>query len=331
MTHTSRLVRFERWAGRILKLKTRNSIKLATAALGAVVLFGGAFKSAEYIFRVLGRASIDAGEVAKIRKDVENQRDTISSVARDANAAREQMQKAFDLSTNAQSRAEEARTKTADIAGLVEEANKGVIEIKRTAEFSFLLARVTADDRIAFDELRGIANQQFHEFHDLALAAVLRVVGDLGRTAVFSNNINWTTMGVDTNTVDWEELMAVFHDAPVFNKPHLVSGIAALDRFPKYDRLSFLDTVIRSATSVEVLEAACRAMNRDAKIDRNVYAYRSYLEWWTVHARDYSSASEPVTSEPSIESYDSEWPDVSLNQIILEQPLRMMIVYQWPR
>lgn len=162
--------KIERLAGRLLKVKERKIVILLASVLALVVLFGTAWEKSQPFVRLFRKASTDAGEIVKIRKDVEQQRDAIAVITREANAAHAEMNKAIQLSADAQRRSEEAETKASEIAGLAEEARAELDRMKATTDFSFLLACASADDRNAFDELLKDA-QQTGPFRELALKA----------------------------------------------------------------------------------------------------------------------------------------------------------------
>ena len=109
--------------------------------------------------------------------------------------------------------------------------------------------------------------------------------------------IDWSKLGVDPNTIDFEQLKIIFESRPTFDQPIILDGIAGLDRLPKAERLTFFRDVIQTTKSLIVLHAACFAMNKEAKIDRNIIAYRDYLQWWVEHIRDYTPAADPFSPE----------------------------------
>jgi len=254
---------------------------------------GSAAEGIRKIISPFVRATQDASEVAKIRKDVEQQRDAIALIARDANTARAEMSDIAALSKAAKAQADEVLASGKVVQHLAEEAAESVRQISTTSDFAFLLARASADDRNAFDELLALAEQPSHPFHELAQAAVVRIAGDFMTSPTLKPHIDWAKVGVDPNTVDFEELKAIFASRPKFDQPLILDGIANLDRLPKPERLTFFRDVIKSTKSLIVLNAACFATNKEAKIDKNIIAYRDYLVWWVDHIRDYTPAADP--------------------------------------
>lgn len=284
--------RLEHWADRILKVKERKLAIFFGSLLALIILLGTAWEKSQPFVRLFTRASADAGEIAKIRKDVEQERDTIGIIAHDANAVRSEMERAVALSDDAKKKSEEATQKAAEITNLVRSANEGVEKIRTTSDFSFLLARAAADDRKAFDQLRQLADEPSYEFHNLALAAMVRIAGDLGTTTMLSGGLDWKRVGADPATTDLEDLKALFNSQPAFNKTGILEAIWHEQRFSKYDRLSFLYEVLKSTESIVVLNAACRAMNEETKLNKNIIGYPMYLLWWDEHGSEYAGVRD---------------------------------------
>jgi hypothetical protein len=283
-------------AGKALAWVRENKIiSLVVALLAGLVLLGNAADGIRKIVSPFFRATQDASEVARIRKEVEQQRDAIAIIARDANAARSEMSDIAALSKAAKTQADEVLASSKVVQHLAEEAAQSVKQISTTSDFAFLLARASADDRKGFDELLALAEQPSHPFHELAQSALVRIAGDFMTLPVLKPQIDWSKVGADPNTVDFEELKAIFASRPTFDQPLILDAMANLDRLPKAERLTFFRDVIKSTKSLIVLNAACFAMNKEAKIDKNIIAYRDYLVWWVEHIRDYTPAADPPT------------------------------------
>jgi hypothetical protein len=82
-------------AGQIdyLRVKERKLVILLASILAALVLVGTVWEKSQPFLRLFQRASSDAGEISKIRKEVEQQRNTIAVIARDANNAHAEMER----------------------------------------------------------------------------------------------------------------------------------------------------------------------------------------------------------------------------------------------
>jgi hypothetical protein len=252
--------------------------------LAGIILIGTAWEKSKPFLQLFQRASKDADEITKIRKDVEQQRETIAAVARDATNAHE-------LSAQAKETSDQARKQASEIGVLVQQAGGAVETIRTTADFAFVLARAAADDRKAFDELLAIImNQPSQQFYDLAIAASARIAGEFD--TAFESTVNWQKLGLDPKKLEFEEMKNLFESQPAFMKPAILTELAKQDRFSKYDRLTFLRDVIKSTTSISVLNAACKAMNQEAKIDKNIIGYQFYLDWWFDHIREYSEVAD---------------------------------------
>jgi hypothetical protein len=259
---------------------------LLAAILGGIILVGTAWEKSAPFVHIFNRASADAGEISKIRKEVEQQRDTIGVIAREANTAHAEMEQALLLSKEANASSDEAARKSEQITRLAKQATGGVERIKSTLDFSFLLAQASADDRKSFEELSKVAKDEDNQFHELALKAIIRIAGDLGSS--LGSSVDWKRIGIDPATITFGDLKELFDTRPAFDKPGILAELWHQERFPKFDRLSFLYDVIKSTDSILVLNAACRAMNEECKINKNIIGYADYLKWWLDHAGEYA-------------------------------------------
>src|SRR4029077_16564811 len=147
------LNRLEKWADRILSIKERKLVLLVVSILGGIILLGTAWEKSAPFVGLFQRASSDAGEIAKIKKDVEQQRDLIAAVARDATTARNQMDEAVRLSSDAKRKSDAA-------TGSLKKTGEELDTVRKRSEFSLLLARANADERKAFDELIDAADNE---------------------------------------------------------------------------------------------------------------------------------------------------------------------------
>jgi len=132
------------------RVKERKLVILLASILAALVLVGTAWEKSQPFLRLFQRASSDAGEISKIRKEVEQQRNTITVIARDANNAHAEMEKALKLSSDAEKNSAEATRKTSEMTKLVSQASDALGEIKTTSDFAFLCSEkpgLAADTR----------------------------------------------------------------------------------------------------------------------------------------------------------------------------------------
>jgi hypothetical protein len=304
---SSALTRFEARAGKILEIRKLNSVKLVAAIGGLLILVGGVFKAAEEIFRFIGKAPIDASEIAKIRKEVEQQRDTIGAVARDANAAHDDAKNAAELSQQAKTTLQTATKTAGEARDLVARANAEADRLRQTSTFALLLSKAQADDRKALEELMQIAQDEKHPFHDEAFKAVQRIVADLDSRLVGS--FDWKRFGVDRPNASFNELRDMFNTRPVFDRPAILIDIAHEQRFGKFERFAFVYDLLKNTDSLMVLDAACTAMREEAKMNYNVLGSENYIRWWEDHAAEYAGVEEYKPTDNL--SRPEDWPNVS--------------------
>ncbi len=55
----------------------------------------------------------------------------------------------------------------------------------------------------------------------------------------------------------------------------------------KKEKLDFLASVIREDDSLRAVERACRLMDQEAKLNKNVLGAAEYIEWWGQNREHY--------------------------------------------
>jgi hypothetical protein len=144
--------KFGNGADRALKWFRENKvIALIIAFISGIAFLVELGEKIEKVLHPFLQARSDANEIANIRRDVEGQRNTIHAIARDANAARKEIAQVSELAKATKSEADQVVATGREIQELAEKANASVKTIQQTSDFAFVLARVTGDDRGAFD------------------------------------------------------------------------------------------------------------------------------------------------------------------------------------
>jgi hypothetical protein len=227
------------------------------------------------------KATSGAEEVEKIRADVEKHRDTIALIVRDANEARNDINEVAEISAEAKAKAEK-------IAEVLSEAQRALQEIKTVSDFSLLLTKASNDDRTAFDSILEIAKNRNHQFYSLANQALLQIITDPQVTGLLTYRIDWgKDHNLDPNTATWEEFLEVYRKEIPFRWPSVLSTMWKQDRFAKSKRIEALYDVIKTTISLKCLHKACKLINEEAKLDKNILAYDEYLRWWEQNRVEY--------------------------------------------
>jgi hypothetical protein len=220
------------------------------------------------------KATADAEEVEKIRKEVEEHKDTIALIMRDANKARKDLDEVAFLSL-------EAKDKADQIAHVLTDAQTALDDIKTVSDFGLVLTRASNDDRPSFDSLLQIANDKDHRFFSIANQALIKIITDPQVTGLLTYNIDWKKEhNIDPSTVSFEEFVEVFKRELSIRQPSVLSAMWNQERFPRSQKLQALYEVIRTTPSLRCLHHACKLMNEEAKLGKNILAYDLFLKWW---------------------------------------------------
>jgi hypothetical protein len=222
-------------------------------------------------------ASINAHEIAEIRKQVEQQKESVALVVRDANAAQHQLSDAKKLFDEAQGQLGALQT-------IVSEARRDVANIKSVAEFSVIVLAASNDDRTAFDKLLSIANAKGNDFQDIALRAALQIAS---ADTFLSYPAPWETYGVDPKTASLDTFEEILSRVKPIEKPDVLETLWKQDRFSKFTRLQFLATTVQNTQSVSALKAACKLMDNEAHKKKNILLYELYWQWWLQEMQNY--------------------------------------------
>ncbi len=233
------------------------------------------------ITSTLEKATADASEVETIRKDVEQQRDSIALIVRDANKGREDLDTVASLSSDAKAKADK-------LAEVLTRAQETLEDIKTVSEFGLLLSKASNDDRSAFDSLLAIAKDQKHAFWRISNQALIRIITDPQVTGLMTYSIDWKKdHNLDPAQATLDEFAEAYKREVSVRQPTVISALWQQERFPKSKRLQVLYEVIKTTASIRCLHHACKVMNGESKIGKNILAYAEYIEWWEKNRLSY--------------------------------------------
>lgn len=225
-------------------------------------------------------AQAGADRVKAIQTEVESQRDSIAMIVRDANQARDDIQRIEKASKDAQQ-------KSAQLERVVGDAEKAQADLKQLAAFNLLLTRMNNDDRAAFDELLTTAASGQTPFRELATSAVINVASNMGGFVFVQD---WALYHFEPKTADLPHYAAFLTVSRPDIQVQALDALWAEDRFPKSERLAFVISVMKRTPSIRVLVATCRIVNAEAKINKNIIAWRDYVQWWDINHAKYEQA-----------------------------------------
>lgn len=166
-------------------------------------------------------------------------------------------------------------------------------EVKSTSDFALLLTKASNDDRDSFEALRKIADTKGDKFQQIAYQALVQIVTDIQNVFEIQSSIDWQKeYNIDPAKASLADFVNVYPKAlPVF-QPKILQTIWEQERFSKTEKLEMLYAVIATTKSLKTLRTACKLMNEEAKLDRNIIAYKQYSIWWEENKKNYNQNPE---------------------------------------
>jgi hypothetical protein len=195
--------------------------------------------------------------------------------------------------TEVQELSRDARNQVSQIKTFVETARQSLDSIKSVSEFSLLLAKAKNDNRLSFDALRKIAKNKEHKFHDIANQALIQIITDPQVTGLLTYNIDWKKdHNIDPAKASLNDFAKIFSIEISIRQLSVLKAMWQQTRFPKAEKLQALYEVITTTNSLRCLHEACRLIDEEAKLGKNILAYELYAEWWGKNRSSYQKRSE---------------------------------------
>lgn len=226
------------------------------------------------------KAETDARAISELRDRVEGQSATVDLVAKNGAEVRRGLDQLVLKTDDAISRVQSLDVSATHLEDRVN-------ALRDEVDFSMTLARGSRDDRASFDKLLSIANSPNSPHQQVAWGVLKSIVTDpfLGGLGA---KIEWGKLGVDPDVGTLPQLTRLLSEklGPL-ELPNTVNGIWDIQRFSKHERLAFLAAVIRESPSIAALHRACMLMNTEAKLNKNILAYKEYLQWWDENSSQF--------------------------------------------
>jgi hypothetical protein len=84
-----------------------------------------------------------------------------------------------------------------------------------------------------------------------------------------------------------KEFQNIYRNLAPFYRPAVLSALWESERTTKKEKLDFLAAVIRGDDTLRAVERACRLMDQEAKLNKNVLGATEYVEWWERNREHY--------------------------------------------
>ncbi|MHC4475617.1 MAG: hypothetical protein ACYTEL_08220 [Planctomycetota bacterium] len=166
--------------------------------------------------------------------------------------------------------------------------SNSIAKFRNEISFYSLIAKASNDDRASFDALCKIAKTEDHRFQGNAYRTLREIVFELGLTALVQYRIKWKERhNLDPSKASLADFNNVFKQVIPAKHPSVLKTIWEQERFPKAEKLEMLYEVITKTKSIRTLHHACKLMNEEAKLDKNILAWEQYANWWKENRSNY--------------------------------------------
>ncbi|MBB4568261.1 hypothetical protein [Rhizobium leucaenae] len=228
------------------------------------------------------QASADASVIQALKTQVENQTATVDAVTAQA-------KNAASLSERAASQVSITDQKLADLNATLTAAKVTLENLQKDADFAKTIEEAQNDNRVAFDKLSSIANDQNSPYAQRA-AGAWNAIMDAHSEGMYESNfhIPWQA-GVDPATLSLAALRSIFASAPVPLKPALLEYINDRNDVPKLEKLDFFIEVMKTDASLKAAEYAGRYFTKDANLQIKPLALDYLTKWWSEHREGYEN------------------------------------------
>ena len=255
------------------------SILVVLALTGIILIIGNRITEIDLlrgkIKASLEEAASDMQEIKNIKEEISITKDSIFYLIKDIDIAKKQLDKLDSLYT-------EARNKLESISNSQQEAEEKLKRLDSLNSFLITLTKALNDDRNAFDELLKIANDKNSPFYEIANKAIQRIALEVNPlySIRVDPDIPWEKIKVDPKNMNFETFISIYQSAHPAYRPKLLSALWTNEKITKYQKLQFLSKVIQSDSSLKAVDSACRLMNKEAGLNKNILGKELYLEWW---------------------------------------------------
>lgn len=152
-------------------------------------------------------------------------------------------------------------------------------ELNAVSEFTMMVIAAQNDDRKAFDKLKSWANDPKFPRSSEAQQAWIKVMDEHESPFGQSFDVKWKD-GIDPAKLSLTELDNAFKLAPSFIRVGILEYIWKRQDIPKKEKMLFLVKVIKSDSSLKLVEYAARYFIQESKQNLKRLAIDEHLAWW---------------------------------------------------
>lgn len=254
------------------------SLCLIGVFVGIVLIFNEraveiTIKNVGTIKAVAEQAKVDAQTIADIRQRIEGQSATVDAVAKTAFDAKR-------ISEEVEKKSQEADRRLKEIDDAVKQGNAAVAELQAYTTFNNAVLAAQNDDRKSFDQLKTWAQNKNYPFANAAQQAWITILDS--HASLISEggfHVPWNE-GVDPSKLSLEALIVNYKGAPANIRLGLVEYIWNRNDIAKRGRMQFLIDVMKTDSSLKVVEYAARYFMYESKDKLKPLAIEQHIDWW---------------------------------------------------
>lgn len=221
------------------------------------------------------KIKIDAKQIEEFRKRIEDQSVTVDLVAKQASDTKklyEDLLRKNDI----------ADKKLKNIEDVLREAAKASSDLQSIVDFTMITVAAQNDDRTAFDKLVEIAQKENNKFSGFAVQIIEKILVDINpliQIRIYPP-APWEKMGIDPKTISSDDFVEAYRKSIATYRPSIISNLWSRKDISKREKIKFLVDVLKTDSSLSAVEYACRLINMEAHLDKNILGINLYLDWW---------------------------------------------------
>lgn len=273
--------------GREEPLKGRGIIGVGTAAafFGVVLIIQdritGLTTPVGTIQAATVQALADAGDVAKLKAQAQNQTATINLVASEATKAKE-------LSATVAGQVAEAENKLKALDASTKAAQVALDNVRQEEDFMITVIAAQGDDWNSFDKLKTMGGDKGNRFAEIATQARNSIFEAHSSPLAQGNFPSPWRPGVDPSKFTLDQLSEIYQGAAAPIRPSLLEYIFKRNDLPKQGRLDFFLHVMKTDQSLTAMEYAGRYFAQlSGQPNIKAMALEYFASWWDKHRREF--------------------------------------------
>lgn len=224
-----------------------------------------------YVGNLIFRARSDVAEIEVIKVAVKQQQATIDMIVRGSNVAYGDINKARDIALAAQGSVEK-------LDAAVVSAKRSLDEIKQLSDFNYLILRANADDRQAFTVIAHYSDSVDHPYKQISDGIISSIASTVRERWPAKSLLE--KLKIDPKRATLDQIKSNYvSDIHYKGRAGLVFDIGINEVISRKEKLIFLREVLLNDPSLWVADAACRVVDEEAKLGKNVYGFGLYVNW----------------------------------------------------